>query len=157
MRLVLDTNVWLDWLVFDDPGIAPLKAAVARGDAEIFIDAPCAGELEEVLSRQFKKKGVVIGERAHGDDYRAIARLVAGAQSHGAAEVSDSGTVLPVCRDADDQKFLELARASAADFLVTKDRALLALGRRRSLAFRIVAPPAAAAALDSRRRMKIDN
>ena len=38
MRLVLDTNVWLDWLAFDDPGVAPLKAAVAEGRAEIYID-----------------------------------------------------------------------------------------------------------------------
>jgi len=49
---------------------------------------------------------------------------------------------LPACRDPDDQKFLELARACAADFLVTKDRALFELGRgnRRPLAFRIVTP-----------------
>ena len=31
MRLVLDTNVWIDWLVFDDPSIAPLKAAQQSG------------------------------------------------------------------------------------------------------------------------------
>ena len=28
-RLVLDTNVWLDWLVFGEPALAPLKAAIA--------------------------------------------------------------------------------------------------------------------------------
>ena len=44
--------------------------------------------------------------------------------------------------DPDDQKFLELADECAADFLVTKDRALLDLGRRKSrpLSFRIVTP-----------------
>ena len=25
-RLILDTNVWLDWLLFDDPSVAALKA-----------------------------------------------------------------------------------------------------------------------------------
>jgi len=53
---------------------------------------------------------------------------------------------LPVCRDRDDQKFLELAAAAGADCLVTKDRELLALSRRRkaqvgrSVPFRILHP-----------------
>jgi len=41
--------------------------------------------------------------------------------------------------------FLEAALAARADCLVTKDRALLELGRRgRSIPFRIVTPDAAA-------------
>jgi predicted nucleic acid-binding protein len=48
---------------------------------------------------------------------------------------------LPACRDPDDQKFLEAALASRADFLLTKDRALLDLARRVTH-FRIVAPEA---------------
>ena len=47
LRLVLDTNIWLDWLVFDDAGIAPLKAAAAAARAEIFIDAACAAGAEQ--------------------------------------------------------------------------------------------------------------
>ncbi len=49
---------------------------------------------------------------------------------------------LPVCSDPDDQKFLELALACGAAYLVTKDRALLELARRsdRALPFRIVTP-----------------
>jgi predicted nucleic acid-binding protein len=51
---------------------------------------------------------------------------------------------LPRCRDPDDQKFLEAALAAHADFLITKDRALLHVARRRSraLPFRIVTPQA---------------
>ena len=49
MRLVLDTNVWLDWLVFDDPGIAPIKHIVASGTATIFMSLACATELKRVL------------------------------------------------------------------------------------------------------------
>src|SRR6185503_16561395 len=37
-RLVLDTHVWLDWLVFDDPGIARLRNAVGTGRAQVCID-----------------------------------------------------------------------------------------------------------------------
>ncbi len=46
---------------------------------------------------------------------------------------------LPACRDPDDQKFLEAALNSRADFLLTKDRALLDLARR-PLPFRILTP-----------------
>jgi uncharacterized protein len=49
LRLVLDTNVWLDWLVFDDPGVRPLKAAVAAGEAEVFTASDCQQELERVI------------------------------------------------------------------------------------------------------------
>ena len=49
-RVVLDTNAWLDWLVFDDPGVAALRAAVEAGRAEAWIDAACEAELERVLA-----------------------------------------------------------------------------------------------------------
>ena len=45
LRLILDTNIWLDWLVFGDPSIAPIRAAVAAKRAEVFIDAACEAEL----------------------------------------------------------------------------------------------------------------
>jgi predicted nucleic acid-binding protein len=51
---------------------------------------------------------------------------------------------LPACRDPDDQKFLESALAARAEFLVTKDRALLDLARR-ALRFRILTPEGFAA------------
>ena len=38
--------------------------------------------------------------------------------------------LLPTCRDPDDQKFLELAQASGAQWLISKDRDLLKLARR---------------------------
>jgi predicted nucleic acid-binding protein len=45
----------------------------------------------------------------------------------------------PQCRDPDDQKFLEAALAARADFLVTKDQALLELAQRVPQ-FRILTP-----------------
>ena len=50
MRIVLDTNIWLDWLVFRDLSLLHLKKVVSEGQAEIFIDAPCEAELERVLA-----------------------------------------------------------------------------------------------------------
>jgi putative PIN family toxin of toxin-antitoxin system len=141
LRLVLDTNVWLDWLVFDDAVVAPLKAAVASARAEIFIDAACEQELARVLAYPRKKK--MLDEAARAAclaECRRIARRVTAAEQT-AAELSGE-LQLPVCRDPDDQKFLELARACRADFLVTKDELLLELARRkvRRAPFRIVTP-----------------
>ena len=56
MRLVLDSNVWLDWLLFNDPVVAPLRKAVEAGNAEVFIDAACEAELRRVLGYPFYKK-----------------------------------------------------------------------------------------------------
>ena len=44
-RLVLDTHVWLDWLVFEDPGIVPIRNAVGTGRVEVYVDAVCEAEL----------------------------------------------------------------------------------------------------------------
>src|SRR6266700_2213649 len=57
-RAVLDTNVWLDWLVFDDPSTAPIKAAVAASRAEVLIDAACEAELERALGYDLGKRTV---------------------------------------------------------------------------------------------------
>ena len=50
MRIVLDTNIWLDWLVFDDPAVMPLKSACGDGLVRIAINAACLEELGRVLA-----------------------------------------------------------------------------------------------------------
>jgi predicted nucleic acid-binding protein len=57
---------------------------------------------------------------------------------------------LPLCRDPDDQKFLELAASAKADCLVTRDRELLRLSRRCAPWFRILPPEAFALRHSSR-------
>ena len=131
-RLVLDTNVWLDWLVFDDPSIAPLRAAVEEGRAEVVIDAACEAELARVLAYDLGKHSIDAHRQAA---CLALCRGVARFIDHEKAAAAG----LPRCEDPDDQIFLEAALAARADFLVTKDRALLALDRP-SLPFRIIAP-----------------
>lgn len=132
MRVVLDTNVWLDWLLFDDPAVAPLRAACDAGTVEVLIDAPCEAELERVLGYRFYGETLSPEKQAAClDECRRVAKKVE-------ADGRNVGR-LPVCRDPDDQKFLELAAAARADALVTKDDALLALADR-GLAFRIVKP-----------------
>lgn len=130
MKVVLDTNVWLDWLVFDDPAVRPLRAAFEAGRLQVVIDAACEEELVRVLGYRFY--GEVLSEEKQAaclSECRRIATRV---------EVSSSQP-LPSCRDPDDQKFLQLALGAGADALVTKDAALLSLAHR-ALAFRIVKP-----------------
>ena len=158
LRLVLDTNVWLDWLVFGDAGVAPIKAAVASGQAEILIDAACEQELLRVLAYPRSKKILdACAQAACMAECRRVARMLRreepGERREGENRLSPCRLLrlsakpapvahLPVCRDPDDQKFLELARECRADFLVTKDRELLRLARRqlRPAPFRIVTP-----------------
>jgi len=130
IRIVLDTQVWLDWLVFDDSGIVPLREAHAAGLVHIVIDEACESELARVLAYDFGRFALAPEAQAHcRASVREIARRVPAA----------SAPELPSCRDPDDQKFLELAAISRAVLLVTKDRALLELARR-PLPFRIVCP-----------------
>ena len=144
LRLVLDTNIWLDWLVFDDPGIAPIRAAVEAGGAEIFITAACEQELARVLGYPMRKTPLAPAAQAA---CLAQCRRLAQVHTPDLALSPEPGKeffkfALPLCKDPDDQKFLELARDCLADVLVTKDRDLLVFARRKYqyLPFRIVTP-----------------
>ncbi len=134
--VILDTNVWLDWLVFDDPSTALIKAAVAANRAEVFIDAPCEAELERALGYDLGKRAVDIA--ACIAECRRVARRIE-------SPVPEAERArLPACRDPDDQKFLQAALAARAGFLLTRDRALLELARRPA-PFRILTPKGFAA------------
>ena len=137
LRLVLDTQIWLDWLVFDDPGVRDLRVAVEKGRAEIWMDAACDAELVRVLAYDLGKHSIAPAAQAAA---LAIARRIA--QRLETALSPAERASLPRCRDADDQIFLEAALAARADVLVSKDRALLELNRRttRALPFRVAKP-----------------
>ena len=159
LRLVLDTNVWLDWLVFRDPSAAPLRTAVAEGRAEIFIDHACETELARVLAYDLGRHSIdAAAQAACLAECRRIARPLQNGKSGSDPDFAKQNRLgrfwrnraltpifLPRCADPGDQIFLEAALAARADFLVTRDRALLDLGRRgRAMPFRIVTPDAAA-------------
>ena len=134
MRLVLDTNIWLDWLVFSDLSVLHLKKSVADGKAQVFINTACEAELERVLAYDLAR---------HTRDAAAQAECLAEcrriAQRIDAAAPEIERKLLPRCVDPDDQKFLELALAARADALITKDHKLLELARRAK-GFRILHP-----------------
>jgi putative PIN family toxin of toxin-antitoxin system len=142
-RVVLDSNVWIDILVFDDPATRPIRAALEARTLDALIDARCLAELAHVLDYpQFVRIG--IDKAAALDTLARLSTLIA-------PEAPADERPLPKCRDRDDQKFLELAHASNADWLVSKDRAVLKLARRvaRDFAFRIAEPKPFVAAFEA--------
>lgn len=122
MRLVLDTNVWIDWLVFEDRSIAPLKVAHREGQIFIMVNEACLAELNAVLAYpEFRL------DDAQQKNHMAEVDRCSTRQDDQQAR---RPTTLPRCDDPDDQKFLELARDARADWLITRDKALLKLNRR---------------------------
>jgi uncharacterized protein len=132
LRLVLDTNIWLDLLVFRDAGVAAICEAHAARRVEILADAEGEAELSRALGYDFGRHTL--------DAARQAARLAEFRQMsvHAKSKSAGATATLPLCSDPEDQKFLETALAVRADILITKDRALLELARR--VPFRILTP-----------------
>jgi len=120
--VVLDTNVVLDWLVFRHPCTVPLDAALRSGRVRWVASASMRDELAHVLGR-----GVC---KAWAPDPIAIWStwdlLV-----HPTEPMALLGAATRVrCTDADDQKFVDLALSHRVRWLLTRDRAVLKLGRK---------------------------
>jgi predicted nucleic acid-binding protein len=123
MRAILDTNVWLDWLVFGDPRIAPLASAVESGGLRILATEPMLGEFAAVIARpQFRLDAARVG------DLSARQRSLV-----------DTRDPAPDCRlpctDPDDRMFIDLAVAHRVEWLLSRDKALLRLRRIASRRF----------------------
>jgi len=127
--VVLDTNVVLDWLVFKDPGVTPLGTAVAAGALRWLACARMRDELADVLAREHLR-------RWQPD----AAAVLAAFDRHAGLQAAPPPSHLP-CSDADDQVFIDLALVAGCRWLLTKDRALLALARRaRPRGLRVLTP-----------------
>lgn len=132
MRLVLDTNVVLDWLVFQHPELEPLRSGVREGRVVVCTHALVLEELRLVLDfPQLERR--VADARAVLESYRAQTSMT----NLDPAVLLDNDHFpqgFPRCRDPDDDKFLALAYHAKVDALVSKDKALLKL-RKRSKRF----------------------
>lgn len=137
LRLVLDTNVVLDLFHWANTDAVPIMAALESGRIECFADERTLDELQRVLTYpQLKMTPEMMSERYAR--YSGLVQLVPAGEA----------PPLPRCKDRDDQKFLELAARCGANILVSKDKALLRLRGRTTLAFQIMKPAAASALLD---------
>ena len=118
--IVIDTNVCLDLFVFKDPRWAALLDAIESGAVEAITRADCRDEYNIVL--HYKHLPL-------DDDSRPLAAARFDQLIKVVAPPA-SGVRLPACSDKDDQKFLELALQCHAHVLVSKDKAVLKLGKR---------------------------
>jgi uncharacterized protein len=121
VHLVLDTNVVLDLVVFHDPGVEAMRKAIEDKAITLASSRACLEEHRRVLTYPRFSLSAAEQEAALGWISERI-DVIEGQP--------DVARLLPRCRDPDDQKFLEAAWAAEADFLVTKDTALLDLGKR---------------------------
>lgn len=119
--VVVDTNVALDLLVFSDPRTAPLRSLLAQGRLHWIATQVMRDELERVLAYPH------IAERM--DYYRVSATQVLAAFDVQARLVDIAPRVAYVCKDADDQKFIDLAAAHRA-ILLSKDKAVICMRKR---------------------------
>ena len=119
---VIDTNVVLDWLVFRNPECATLAGAVVAGELHWVATQAMRDELAHVLAR------------GHLDAWAPDrASLWAHWDRHCTELPEPARTGSPGrlrCSDPDDQKFIDLAVASGARWLLSRDRAVLKLARR---------------------------
>jgi putative PIN family toxin of toxin-antitoxin system len=144
-RVVLDTNVWIDLLVFDDTIVRPLRDALVERRLIALMATRCRDELAVVLTYpQFLSRAI--------DNDAALAWVDAHTHRIVVPDDAAPGAPLPLCRDRDDQKFLEAARDGHAHWLVSKDKAVLKLRSRvaRQFGFRIVTASAFASLFDTR-------
>jgi predicted nucleic acid-binding protein len=135
-RVVLDTNVCLDLFVFCDPRWNALLAALREGALEAVTREDCRMEWLMVLNYRH----LPLDDASRACAAAEFDALIAPVRSE---PLNDCPPVrLPLCKDPDDQKFLELARDAGASLLITKDKALLKLAGkiRRAGLFDIMLP-----------------
>jgi len=145
LRLVLDTHVVLDIFHWRNPGVTPILTAARAGGVSLVTNTRCLAELQHVLRRP--RFGLT--DKAADD---IVGSYLALATHDDGAAAPQPLVALPRCKDQADQKFLELARDAGADLLVTRDKALLTLARRKFAlrGLRIVRPEDAAAIVDGK-------
>lgn len=117
-HLVIDTTVWLSAAISDSGAPAALvQRALAQGIV-IFSDATFA----ELETRLWKSK---FDRYTTLDGRRAILRGIKASAVW--ATIPDAISAQKYCRDVDDDKFIHLALAAAALWLITGDQDLLVI------------------------------
>ena len=155
---VLDTNVVLDLLHFDDLLARPLRQALVEGRLRCVVTDATLDELRRVLAypefaldaehqAALFARYQALSVRVAEDGVKAVLPHKWTPIHYGLKPVWSR---MPHCSDPDDQKFIELAAASAAQALISKDRAVLKLRRRCAPLFQVMTPAEAACWLAAR-------
>lgn len=119
--VVIDTNIVLDIWVYQDPATPPLINALEEGKLQWLATVPMGEELLRVLDYPH------IAQRRNRDGVSAEAVL---AHFDRLAKIQAISPKAPyICKDEDDQKFIDLAVAHHA-LLLSKDKQVLRLTNR---------------------------
>ena len=119
--VILDTNIVLDTFVFNDPATKPLRQALEAGNLQWIATAPMREELERVLAYPKIAKRLVFYQLQAADVL---------AQFDGRVQTVEVAAKAPIiCKDTDDQKFIDLAVAHKA-LVLSKDNAVLCMKKR---------------------------
>lgn len=132
-KVVIDTQVVMDWLVFKNQSVAPLILAVQSQALSWIGLAAMKAELLHVLGRGIAASyspDLVLIEK----EFACWCHLI---------DRDPLPAIRLVCRDKDDQMFIDLALAEQASYLISRDRAVLALAKRaRRVGLSIMTPEA---------------
>nr|WP_315246685.1 putative toxin-antitoxin system toxin component, PIN family [uncultured Albidiferax sp.] len=119
--VVIDTNIVLDVFLFDDKASKPLQPALASGQLRWLATQHMRNELERVLDYAHLIPKLAYYHLSKADvlaQFDRYATLV---------EVAPRTTA--ICKDPDDQCFIDLAVAHQA-LLLSKDKAVLSMRKR---------------------------
>jgi predicted nucleic acid-binding protein len=121
-RVVIDTNVVFDWLLFDHADGRALGAALDAGSLRWIATLAMRAEFFHVLSRGALDRWEpdLPALRAHWDRHCTEVPE---------PDSSSLGAGLR-CTDPDDQKFIDLAAGHPGALLLSRDRAVLKLAKR---------------------------
>ncbi len=116
--VVLDTNIVLDLWWFEDPRVEPLLAALHAGHVRWLATEAMREELQRVLTYPHLLR------RPRRREQDPLAEF-----DRHASQVPSAARAPYVCKDPDDQKFIDLAAAHTAT-LLSKDAQVLTMARR---------------------------
>lgn len=121
VRVVLDTNVVLDLWLYKDPATAALLEALETKAVQWLVTQVMRDELERVLAYTHIVKRLAFSQLTAQD-------ILVQFDAH-AKVMPIAAKALFICKDGDDQKFIDLA-AEHKTQLISKDKAVLTMRNR---------------------------
>ena len=127
-RWVVDTNVVIDWLMFNDPYMNPLRQRVINKQIVVLTHQPAIDELKRVLAY----KQLKLTPNRQDEIFSRYIALTEAVSLPAGASLKNlmMPSQFPRCRDRDDEHFIALAYHQKADALVSRDNAVFGLKSR---------------------------
>jgi putative PIN family toxin of toxin-antitoxin system len=131
--LILDTNIILDLFVFNDPDLATLKPALLAGLENKQLNWIATQDMRIELERVLTYPKIT----PRMTFYQVTAEDVLAKFDQLAALVKPAPKAKLICKDPDDQRFIDLAVQHQAT-LLSKDQAILCMAKRMLTAGAVV-------------------